>query len=73
MLALWVLVAFCSHAISCFQSPLLLAMADFATDCAALQVAVTTTNDGLGTPYIPYQVDAKLSPNCQVAVRFVAV
>lgn len=40
---------------------------------AALQVAVTTTNDGFGTPYIPYQVDSKLSPDCKLQVNFVAV
>jgi hypothetical protein len=39
----------------------------------ALQVAVTTTNDGFGTPFVPYRVDSKLSPNCGVLVRFVAV
>lgn len=40
---------------------------------AALQVAVTTSNNGFGTPYIPYQVDARLSPNCKVQVNFVTV
>jgi hypothetical protein len=39
----------------------------------ALQVAVTTTRDGFGSPYIPYTVDAKLSPNCGVTVKFVTI
>jgi len=40
---------------------------------AALQEAVTTTHNGFGVPYIPYRVDTKLSPNCQVLVKFIAV
>ena len=40
---------------------------------AALQVAITTTDNGLGTPLVPYQVDAALSPNCGVTVKFVAI
>lgn len=39
----------------------------------ALQLAVTTTNDGFGTPYIPYQIDPKLSPNCGLLVNFIAI
>jgi hypothetical protein len=38
-----------------------------------LQVAVTTTNDGFGIPYIPYRVDSKLSPQCAVQVNFVGI
>lgn len=49
------------------------AVGQTASFTGALQVAVTTTHDGFGLPYVPYQVDPKLSPNCGMVVKFVAI